>query len=250
MTFSKKLKLGLKMVFNITRIPSGSIYTSHLVMALKIFETPPEIKGDIIECGTWKGNSAANLSLVCKITNRKLIIFDSFEGLPEPKEGDIQAQKMSKLQKGAYDGTLEEVKKNITKYGDITSCEFVKGWFEQTLPNLNSPVLLANLDIDLDDSLNTCMKCVWPNLIDKGYIFIDECLELDYVALFFSEKWWQKNFNCNPPGLIGAGTGLPLGTFYIGPYSEYGEHPLQKFSTGAYTRKDFSGVWSYYPEEK
>jgi len=157
---------------------------------------------------------------------------------------------MSKLQKGAYAGTLEEVKKNITKYGDITSCEFVKGWFEQTLPNLNSPVLLANLDLDLDDSLNTCVKCIWPNLLEKGYIFIDECLELDFVALFFSEKWWKTNFNCNPPGLIGAGTGLPLGTFYIGPYSEYDEHPRQKFSTGAYTRKDFSGVWSYYPDEK
>ena len=41
-----------------------------------------------------------------------------------------------------------------------------------------------------------------------------------------------------PPKLIGAGTGLPLGMYYIGPYSEYDEHPRQKFSSAAYTRKD------------
>jgi len=248
MNVFKKLKLGFTMALNNVRI-GGSHFTSQLAMALKILETPPEIQGDILECGTFKGNSAANLSLVCKIVNRKLKIYDSFEGLPEPKKGDKMAEAIPKFKKGFACGSLEEVKKNLTKYGSIESCEFVKGWYNDTLPKLNSPILLAWIDVDLDDSLNTCIKYIWPNLVEKGYIFIDECLLLDYVALFYSEKWWEKNFNRKPPGLIGAGTGLPLGTFYIGPYSEYDDHPLQKFSTGAYTRKDFSGYWSYYPEE-
>jgi len=28
--------------------------------------------------------------------------------------------------------------------------------------------------------------------------------------LFFDKKWWKENFDCEAPGLIGAGTGLPL----------------------------------------
>jgi hypothetical protein len=78
---------------------------------------------------------------------------------------------------------------------------------------------------------------------------MDEVVSVDYCALFYSEKWWRKHFNRTPPGLIGAGTGLPLGEYYIGPWSERGAHPMQHANAGAYTRKDMSGYWSYYPEE-
>jgi len=242
----KKLKLGLKMVLNNIRIESGTAYNVHLAMALKILEIPPDVKGAIMECGTWKGGSAANLSLVCKIVGRKLIIYDSFEGLPEAKPDDLQYKYAVK---GNHKETLEEVKNNLRKYGEIESCEFVKGWFHETLPKLKTPILLAFLDVDLQDSLNTCVKYIWPNLTEEGFIFIDECQSTDYCALFYSEKWWRKNFNTIPPGLIGAGTGIPLGSYYIGPYSELSDHPLQKPYAGAYTQKNMTGYWDYYPEE-
>ncbi len=53
-------------------------------MALKLLETPPEVGGIVIECGTWKGASTSNLSLVCKIVGRRLKIYDSFQGLSAP----------------------------------------------------------------------------------------------------------------------------------------------------------------------
>jgi O-methyltransferase len=247
MTLMRKLALGLKMMRNNLRIPSGTSFKSHLAMGLKILETPPRMQGDVMECGTWKGGSAANLSLVCEIVGRKLRIFDSFEGLPD---GDPRDREASSYKKGEFCGTLEEVKANIQRFGAIDCCEFIEGWFSETLPKLDRPILLAFLDVDLEASLNTCVKYVWPRLIDYGYIFIDECVGQNYCALFFSEKWWKRNFDRTPPGLIGAGTGLPLGEFYIGPYPEMPEHPLQHASTGAYTRKNFSGFWSYYPEDE
>ena len=247
MSLFRKFQLGLTMFLNNIRIQSGSTYKAHMAMALKILETPPEIPGDVIECGTWKGGSAANLSLVCRIAGRKLKIYDSFEGLPEGQPGDREAKH---YKKGDYTGTLDEVKRNITKYGAIECCEFIKGWFKDTLPQLHSPVLLAFLDVDLEDSLDTCVRHIWPTLVDSGFIFIDECASTDYVALFYSEKWWKTNFNRLPPGLIGAGTGLCLGTYYVGPWSELDRHPLQHAGTGAYTQKSMSGYWSYYPDEK
>ena len=246
MTTLKKLQLGFRMFFNTKRIRTGTSYKSHLAMALKILETPPEVPGDIIECGTWKGGSAANLSLICKIVGRKLRIYDSFEGLPEGEENDREAKR---YKKGDYSGSLEEVKRNIERYGAIECCVFVKGWFRDTLPKLNSPVLLAFLDVDLEASLDTCVRYIWSHLVDKGYIFTDEFVTLDYCALFYSEKYWDKYFKRVPPGLIGVGTGLPLGEYYIGPWSESQEHPLQRPNAGAYTRKDMTGVWTYYPQE-
>jgi hypothetical protein len=52
MTALRKLILGLRMFLNSVRIRTGTSYKTHLAMALKILEMPPEVVGDVIECGT------------------------------------------------------------------------------------------------------------------------------------------------------------------------------------------------------
>ena len=247
LNFFKKYWLGWRMFLNKLRVETGTSYKAHLAMGLKVFETPPEVEGAVIECGTWKGGSAVNLSLVCQMTGRKLLIYDSFEGLPEKEEGDREAVGYNV---GDYCGTLDEVKSNISKYGSIESCEFIQGWFKDTLPQLDQPILLAFLDVDFEASLETCVRYIWNNLTEKGYIFIDEYVGLDYCSLFYSETYWKKFFDRTPPGLIGAGVGLALGEYYIGPYSEKDAHQTQHSNAGAYTRKDFSGHWTFYPAEE
>jgi hypothetical protein len=73
-----------------------------------LFETLPDVPGDIEECACWKGSSAVNLSLVCKIVGRKLRIYDAFEGLPPGELHDPQAKH---YREGEYCGPLEEVKR-------------------------------------------------------------------------------------------------------------------------------------------
>jgi O-methyltransferase len=243
MTRIRSLRLAFQMIWNSCRIPTGTSYRAHLAMALKLLEMSPEQTGVVVECGTWKGGSAVNLSLICRIVDRKLIICDSFQGLPEGEEADREARH---YRQGDYAGSLEEVKRNISRYGSIEQCEFVPGFFRESLPGLSSPIVLAFLDVDLEASLAICVRNIWPLLVDGGFIFTDECAVTDYVALFFSERWWRENFETTPPGLIGAGTGLPLGEFYIGPYSERASHPLQRASTAGYTFKGMSGHWTYF----
>jgi O-methyltransferase len=244
MSWTRRLSLGTRMFWNTLRIPTGTSYKTHLVMALKLLEMPPEVPGVVVECGTWKGGTAANLSLVCRIVNRKLLIYDSFEGLPAGSSGDRQADN---YRPGEYSGTLKEVRTNIGRHGAIECCEFVKGWFKDTLPSLDQRVVLAYLDVDLEASLDCCVRHLWPALVEQGYVFTDEAPGLDYCALFFSERFWRENFGRTPPGLIGAGSGLPLGEYYIGPWEQRHRHPAQHHNAGAYTRKDMSGFWNYYP---
>ena len=78
-------------------------------------------------------------------------------------------------------------------------------------------------------------------------MFIDEYVFLDYCALFYSEKFWRRHFDTTPPGLIGAGSGVGVGEYYVGPYGE--RLPVQAPGSVAYTRKDFDGHWAYYPDE-
>jgi O-methyltransferase len=242
MNVFRRFGLGVRMFLNTLFVRTGTSFKAHLVMALKLLETAPEVEGCVVECGTWKGGSAANLSLVCRIVGRKLKIYDSFQGLPAGESSDREARH---YRAGDYRGTLDEVRGNLRRFGAIEVCEFVPGWLEATLPSLDVPVVLAFVDVDLEASLHTCVRYIWPHLTEQGHFFIDEAVGTDYVALFFSERWWQRHFNRTPPGLIGAGSGLSLGDVFVGPYGEWPRHPLWMPNAVGYTQKCMSGVWSY-----
>jgi hypothetical protein len=82
----------------------------------------------------------------------------------------------------------------------------------------------------------------------QGYVFIDEYSRLDYCAIFFSERFWKEHFDTAPPGLMGAGTGIGIGQYFLGPKQFHGR-PLQQPSSVGYTRKDFYGLWDYVPAD-
>jgi O-methyltransferase len=240
----RRMALGFRMLYNTLRVPTATSYKSHLAMAMKLLEMPPETKGDVAECGTWLGGSAVNLSLVCRIVGRKLLVHDSFEGLPEPVRGDREGRH---YKKGDYCGPLETVQRNVARYGAPEACVYVRGWYDDTLPELNQPLVLAFVDVDLEASLDTCVRCIWPHLDERGFLFIDEAVTLDYVSLFFSERWWQRHFQRTPPGLFGAGSGLPLGDVFVGPYGHVGSHPLWLPHGVGYAAKSGSAVWTFEP---
>ena len=111
-----------------------------LELGKKILNLDHDSKAYIVECGAFKGASSVSLSIFSKIVDRKLIIYDSFEGLPED-EDKIQGRNYPHLKvtgnykKGMYQGTLEEVENNLKFYGELDSCILRKGYFNQTLKN-------------------------------------------------------------------------------------------------------------------
>jgi O-methyltransferase len=240
----KRVRLSLRMYRNTRRISSLTSYKAHLAMAVKLLEIPPEVEGVVVECGCYLGGSTANLSLICEMVGRDLIVYDSFEGLPSPDPGDKYGNPYTE---GFLRADLEHVKENVRRFGEIDLCTFVKGYFADTLPGHDRPVVLGFLDVDLQGSLHDCVINLWPHLTEKGYMFIDEYVFTDYCALFYSERYWRENFDTTPPGLLGAGSGIGVGEYYLGPWSETAEAPLQDPASVAYTRKDFSGYWEFDP---
>ncbi len=96
MTWWRRIGLGLRFWRNYRRVQSGTSWRAHLVMAMKLLELPPGRKGDVVECGCWKGGATVNLSIICAITGRKLKVYDSFEGLPPPVPGDVIASRIAR----------------------------------------------------------------------------------------------------------------------------------------------------------
>jgi len=211
----KKIKLIRKIKRNIKKVQTLSHWLEHLEMAATILKIPPHVKGDVIECGCYKGGSTVNLSIVCSAVGRNLIVCDSFRGLPKPDENDkvhhnVHVDHCDEYEEGRFSATLDEVKDNLNKYGHLDICEFVVGYFEDTLKELNKQYVMAFLDIDLVQSLKPCLLEIWPNLQDKCYLYLHEARSINLVFPFFDKEWWNNNLNSEPPGFIGAGTGLPL----------------------------------------
>lgn len=150
MPYRKRIWLGVRFWYNHSRVTSGTSWRAHLVMAMKMLELPRDMPGDIVECGCWQGGSTVNPSLICAVTGRKLRVFDSLEGLPPPEEDDPIAKKVFKngFVPGVFGGTLEQVKANIERYGDISVCSFHQGWFKDTLPGHDEAIAMMLLDVD------------------------------------------------------------------------------------------------------
>lgn len=246
----EKVKLMKRVHRNATRITSATGWLEQLILVARVLSLPRELEGDVVECGCFKGASTASLSLACELTGRRLVVCDSFEGLPEIAAEDVvhvslHAGLYETYAKGEYKGALDEVRGNVERYGALGVCEFVKGYFEHTLHTLERPIAMAFLDVDLHASLRTCLIRLWPLLREQGYLYTHEAGQLDYVSLFFDRDFWREHFGCNPPGLIGAGSGLPAGVgggTSVGytiklPQVEAAQQPLLKHFCGDPTKR-------------
>ena len=195
------LRLAWRMHRNSTRVFCGTSPRAHLAIAVKLLELPPDVEGVVVECGSFLGGSTANLSLVCDLVGRDLIVYDSFEGLPEAEEADRFAVDAGQ---GLFAGDLETVKANVAAHGAPERCTFRKGWFDATLPDHAEPIALAYLDVDFQASIHTCLVHLWPHLVDDGFWFTDDFQPVGVAAVYFDERFWAEHFDEKPPGLLGG----------------------------------------------
>ena len=249
MTWRRRFEMAWRLYKIPEAVPTGTSYRALLAMASKILQFPRKTEGVVVEMGCWQGGSTAAFSVICEYAQRQLIVYDSFEGLP-PVNPEDELSKPESV--GAFRGSLETVRQNVATYGVIERCTFRKGWLADTLPDHTEPVILAYIDVDLQASLHDGVVNIWPRLVDTGYVFIDEFLMPRYCALFWSERWWSTYLDAEPPGLLGSGSGIGVGQFFVGPndgvFGLSGNRPYQAGTSVAYTRKDLSGAWSYFPE--
>ena len=160
------------------RVPCVHKQSEILPIVRAILGFDPAVRGCVVEAGTWKGASAAKLSLACAHVERRLFVFDSFAGLPDNAEWmDAAAivgsdrEGPERFDPGGYRGTRAEVERTLTRFGARDTCELVEGWFEDTLPHFREPVCVAFLDVDLAASTRTCLAALHPLLSEGGVIF-------------------------------------------------------------------------------
>lgn len=149
------------------------------------------IEGDFVECGVWKGGSmmaiAATLQMM-GITNRHLYLYDTFAGMTAPTDDDIDQlnrDAASQLTNEANDkaesviwafSSLDEVKKNIGSTNYPTEfIHFIEGDVLKTIPaTIPNQIALLRLDTDWYESTKHELEYLFPKLVTKGVIIIDD----------------------------------------------------------------------------
>ncbi len=181
-----------------------------LTFVIALLKMPKDVTGVIIEAGCFKGGSTAKFSLIAKYLGRELVVFDSFEGLPENSENHDQTIDGSSIKdwfKGKeFCGALDEVKSNVNLYGDPTVCRYVKGWFENTLPGFNEKICAAYLDVDLASSTRTCLQHVYPKLSSRGVIVSQDGDFPLVIDVFKDDDFWRQTVGCEKPLIHGLGS--------------------------------------------
>ncbi|WP_026763370.1 TylF/MycF/NovP-related O-methyltransferase [Sediminibacterium salmoneum] len=149
------------------------------------------IGGALVECGVWKGGSMmaiAETLLALGVTDRELYLYDTFEGMTAPTEEDVDqlnrdaasqlqqdASKKSESVVWAYSG-LAEVKQNIARTGyPANKIHFIQGDILKTIPShLPGTTALLRLDTDWYESTKHEMEHLYPLLVSKGILIIDD----------------------------------------------------------------------------
>ena len=147
------------------------------------------IDGCFVECGVARGGCSAIMAMVShdKASERKMWLFDSFEGLPVPTfedESDVEKnpgtdRSSSALQQSFCLGTYEEVSTLLfsTLGLDRENVKMVKGWFQETLPEHKDKIgkiSFLRIDGDWYESTKCVLENLYENVVTEGYIFIDD----------------------------------------------------------------------------
>jgi len=140
------------------------------------------IPGAFVECGVWRGGSMmAAAHVLCELgdTNRELVLFDTFEGMPDPTSRDVTfagRPAAGSMTRGWCASHEEEVAANLVSTGYPRGrLRFVKGKVEETLPAAApEQIALLRLDTDWYESTLHELRHLYPRLARGGVLIIDD----------------------------------------------------------------------------
>jgi hypothetical protein len=138
------------------------------------------IKGDIVECGVWRGG---NIIIARKLSPRRVCwLYDTFTGMTEPGPVDISRKGVSALERfhaGWCEASIGKVEESLRETGvwNPDYLRFIEGKVEETLlvpENLPGKIALLRLDTDWYTSTKAELEILYPRLARGGVLIVDD----------------------------------------------------------------------------
>lgn len=150
-----------------------------------------DIPGAVVECGVWRGGAMMAAAITLKhlgIADRDFYLYDTFSGMTEPTHKDRHIhggpeprETFHKTRTGPSSSdwclaSLEEVEQNLARTGyNVSRFVTVQGRVEDTLPDtLPAEIAILHLDTDWYESTRHEMVHLFPRLVPKGVLIVDD----------------------------------------------------------------------------
>ena len=146
--------------------------------------------GAFAECGVWRGGSMMAVALTLLRlgeTNRELYLFDTYSGMTEPSDRDVDSaydgfslsrmwQRRTGHARGWHRVPAERVRQAMASTGyPLERVHLVEGPVEGTLPAAApSEIALLRLDTDWYASTTHALEHLYPRLVPGGVLLLDD----------------------------------------------------------------------------
>ena len=152
------------------------------------------ITGAFVQCGVWRGGSAAVLASLA--ANRSVELFDSFQGCPPPGREDVSMHgrrgEAGEAEASRQDvlGLLRRLGMNMNRLVTIN-----EGWFHYTVPATSQridTIALLHLDCDWYESTKVCLEHLYPKVVSGGFVYVDDYGYWPAVQQAIEEYFWKR----------------------------------------------------------
>lgn len=144
---------------------------------LDILREQMNVLGDVVEMGCYEGDSSLLFAEILRDNDdthdKKLWIYDSFEGLPAKSEEDF-SEAGRDFQEGELYISKKYVKQRFLKAG-LKVPIIKKAWFRDLKDeDLPEKICFSFLDGDLYESINDSLRLVADKISEKGVIIVHD----------------------------------------------------------------------------
>jgi O-methyltransferase len=171
--------LSQSMIYNTTK-PKIDLKRADFVRYATLELVRQEIErrsltGSVAEVGVYRGDFASQLNLC--FPNRKLYLFDTFEGFDT---NDVEVERKKGFSTGEQDFSDTSVDLVLSKMVNPQQCVVRKGFFPETAKDIDDKFVFVSLDADLYQPIYEGLAYFYPRLEAGGYIFIHDVNNEEY----------------------------------------------------------------------
>lgn len=173
----------------------------------KLFLKTRGVRGDVAECGVYKGSTSRLLVEIMKTGKldphgQQFLLFDSYEGLPvataqdsfdfDPKNPEQSGQHFAFEARRFFDTSAEHVAKVFAQWPWVS---IEKGWVPNVFtPHTDRNFAFVHIDVDLYQPTLDCLSFFVPRLSEGGLIVCDDYLSPEFPG---ARRAWDEYCGSN-----------------------------------------------------
>ena len=157
---------------------------SKFITHLDLFRRASKLRGEIIECGVFKGNSLMRWikfrTLLENPSSRKIFGFDTFGKFPKASIKEEEEQRKKFIDEAGNNSVKKKDFLNYLKKLNLNENLFlIEGDILKTVPtfikkNSSIRISLLHIDVDLFQPTKVCLEYFFPKVVKGGIVILDD----------------------------------------------------------------------------